>query len=190
MIIIETGECRVETEIREGKDDDFKELFQKEIFHDISKSTTIRKLKKTNTTSTNSTMEDEENNNTSEGLGEKSSIFTNNNETNSQKFLPDIKKNDPKHISSSINGSKLITRSSSTHNIATTITNNNSKTTKVNLGRIGPNAVLCTYITSLSLSDDVFHPESVIANSLVTAYRIGKHDYYNHLGIIIIIIYE
>lgn len=48
------------------------------------------------------------------------------------------------------------------------------KTHKINLGRIAPNSVLAMYITSGSLADDVFHPETVIASTLVHAYTIGK----------------
>lgn len=48
------------------------------------------------------------------------------------------------------------------------------KTHRVNLGRIAPNSVLAMYITSGSLADDVFHPETVIASTLVHAYTIGK----------------
>eukprot|EP01032_Pedospumella_encystans_P022055 gene22055-25004_t len=55
------------------------------------------------------------------------------------------------------------------------------KTHKINLGRIAPNSVLAMYITSGSLADDVFHPETVIASTLVHAYTIGKHDFFNHL---------
>ena len=44
----------------------------------------------------------------------------------------------------------------------------------VNLGRIAPNTVLATYITAGSLQDEVFHPETVVANSFVTAYTIGE----------------
>jgi hypothetical protein len=41
------------------------------------------------------------------------------------------------------------------------------------LGRIAPNSVLAMYVTSGSLADDVFHPETVIASTLVHAYTIG-----------------
>jgi len=50
------------------------------------------------------------------------------------------------------------------------------KTHKINLGRIAPNSVLAMYITSGSLADDVFHPETVIASTLVHAYTIGKFE--------------
>lgn len=43
-----------------------------------------------------------------------------------------------------------------------------SRVRTVNLGRIAPNTVLATYITAGSLQDDIFHPESVIADSFVT----------------------
>jgi hypothetical protein len=49
------------------------------------------------------------------------------------------------------------------------------KTHRINLGRIAPNSVLAMYITSGSLADDVFHPETVIASTLVNAYTIGEH---------------
>jgi CRP-like cAMP-binding protein len=49
---------------------------------------------------------------------------------------------------------------------------------KINLGRIAPNSVLATYVTtSGSLADDVYHPETVIASSLVFAYTIGKYAF-------------
>ena len=48
------------------------------------------------------------------------------------------------------------------------------KAHKLNLGRIAPNSVLAMYITSGSLADDVFHPETVIASTLVHAYTIGE----------------
>lgn len=45
----------------------------------------------------------------------------------------------------------------------------------VNLGRIAPNSVLATYITTTgSIADEVYHPETVIASTLVNAYTIGK----------------
>jgi hypothetical protein len=52
----------------------------------------------------------------------------------------------------------------------------------INLGRIAPNSVLATYITQCeTIHNEVFHPETVIASSLVTAYTIGKHDFFNHM---------
>lgn len=48
------------------------------------------------------------------------------------------------------------------------------RTHRINLGRIAPNSVLGMYVTTGSLADDVFHPETVIASTLVHAYTIGK----------------
>ena len=48
------------------------------------------------------------------------------------------------------------------------------KTRLVNLGRIAPNSVLATYVAGGSLGDEVFHPETVVASSLVSAYSIGN----------------
>jgi CRP-like cAMP-binding protein len=48
------------------------------------------------------------------------------------------------------------------------------KSHRINLGRIAPNSVLAMYVTSGSLADDVFHPETVIASTLVHAYTIGE----------------
>lgn len=53
----------------------------------------------------------------------------------------------------------------------------------IDLGRIAPNSVLASYIALLSdVHEDVYHPETVVASSLVTAYTIGKHDLLTHLA--------
>ena len=52
---------------------------------------------------------------------------------------------------------------------------------KCNLGRLGPNCVLGQYITQCGAPYiEVYHTETVIANSLLHAYTIGKNDFYQN----------
>ena len=53
---------------------------------------------------------------------------------------------------------------------------------KIDLGRIAPNSILSASVLGTdNPHQDAFHPETVIAASLVTAYTIGKHDFFNHM---------
>ena len=52
---------------------------------------------------------------------------------------------------------------------------------KCSLGRLGPNSVLGYYITQCGAPYvDVYHTETVIANSLLHTYTIGKNDFYQN----------
>lgn len=52
----------------------------------------------------------------------------------------------------------------------------------VNIGRIAPNSVLAAYITQCeSVHKDVYHPETIIASTIINAYSIDKHEFFNHL---------
>ena len=52
---------------------------------------------------------------------------------------------------------------------------------KCNLGRLGPNTVLGHYVTQCGAPYvEVYHTETVIANSLLYAYSIGKNDFYQN----------
>jgi CRP-like cAMP-binding protein len=56
------------------------------------------------------------------------------------------------------------------------------KRKKIDLGRIAPNSILSANVLgSNAPHQDVFHPETVIAASLVTAYAISKHEFFNHM---------
>lgn len=60
--------------------------------------------------------------------------------------------------------------------------NKKDKKHKCNLGRLGPSSVLGQYITQCGAPYiDVYHTETVIANSLLHAYTVGKNDFYQHL---------
>jgi len=55
---------------------------------------------------------------------------------------------------------------------------------KLELGRVGPSAVLCTEITQLSgINEECFHPETVQATTIVSAFVVAKNDYYHHLAV-------
>ena len=52
----------------------------------------------------------------------------------------------------------------------------------VDLGRVGPGAVLCTDIALLhTINEDCYHRETVQATTIVSGFVIAKNDYYHHL---------
>ena len=57
-------------------------------------------------------------------------------------------------------------------------------TTKtVDFGRIAPNSVLAAYtMCSESFHEVVYHRETIIATSNITAYKIPKHDFFMHMA--------
>jgi CRP-like cAMP-binding protein len=56
------------------------------------------------------------------------------------------------------------------------------KRKKVDLGRIAPNSILASAVLSVeNPHSDVYHMETIVAGSLVTAYTVGKHDFFNHM---------
>eukprot|EP01033_Poteriospumella_lacustris_P004515 gene4515-3224_t len=53
---------------------------------------------------------------------------------------------------------------------------------KVTLGRIAPNSVLATYVmTCATQHDEVYHPETIIATTLVNVYTVSKHAFFTSL---------
>lgn len=53
---------------------------------------------------------------------------------------------------------------------------------KISLGRIAPNSVLATYILlCTTLHEEVYHPETIIATTLINAYVVSKHAFFNSL---------
>eukprot|EP00605_Chrysophyceae_sp_TOSAG23-4_P000615 GSChrysophyteH1.ASY1.ANO1.692.1 assembled CDS len=51
------------------------------------------------------------------------------------------------------------------------------------VGRIAPHSVIAPYVTQVtSMYDNVYHPETIIANTLVTAYTVGLTDFFNNVN--------
>lgn len=150
MIIIESGECQVETEIKEYKDLSNNNNRTKKGMNKVMTSTSS-KVVATGQATTISKGGDSD---------------TTTDVEQQQLQLPQIVPLQSKKLKDSFSSpqQQLI-----------------GPALKLNLGRVGPNSVLSTYITSLTLSDEVIHPETLIASTPVVAYSISKHDYYNYL---------
>ena len=159
MIIIESGECQVETEIKEYKDMSSSNNSNSKTKKGTNKmmTSTPNKIVVAAATTDQATTVSKEGSSSSDAV-----------EKQQQLQLPQIiLRLQSKKLEDSFSSSpqqQLV-----------------GPAMKLNLGRVGPNSVLATYITSLTLSDEVIHPETLIASTPVVAYSISKHDYYNYL---------
>jgi hypothetical protein len=51
------------------------------------------------------------------------------------------------------------------------------------VGRIAPHSVIAPYVTQVeSVYDHVYHPETIVATTLMTAYTVGFNDFHNNIS--------
>ncbi|RYG70282.1 hypothetical protein EON64_00610 [archaeon] len=186
MVIIETGECRAVTEITEG--------YEKMTDEQKSAMSYHRLLEQANGTADDSSKhskpEVDKSSKDNLKLDNKSKLKSNAPKPDALSVsLKEIKQNDTlsKPVDTSKGGAAEQAQSSSEKKGTRRFHSQElvaiTKKKVVDLGRIGPNSVLASYIALLNdVHEDVYHPETIIASTLVTAYTIGKHDLLAHLA--------
>eukprot|EP01038_Epipyxis_sp_PR26KG_P005674 gene5674-7832_t len=166
LIIIQHGECEAEVEIMIGTERSDESIIQQHFHekqhHNRSKTDTLHTFSVSNMSSNGEFSKKDLKQNT---------------KNNNYLSMDGIQTDDTNNYPHSYN-----TESEMKSDFFDEFNLKNLKKKVVKLGRIAPYSILSKNLTLCgSVHNDIFHTETIRATSLVTAYTVGKHDFYNHM---------